>query len=210
MLFSLVALTVLLLAANAAFVGFVERRVETTLENRLGSPVSVEMSGWPVGPRLLTGSLPEANVRVQDLDAPVVGLDLGRLDLTLEEVEYTGERDGPLDAPIEASDARFESRLTENEVSGLARMAPGVSGVEISGEELRLELPAGATADAELAAEDGGLLLKPDTPLLDPEIPLIPERLPGGASIRDARVEEGGVLIEGAAGDLGVEAADES
>lgn len=203
---ALAALVVVLLVANAVFAWFVERRVETALENRLGSPTSVELSGFPVTPRLLTGSLPEAAVTVEDVGIPATSRSLGRLDLTFRDVRYTGERDGPLDSPIEARAARFESRLTEREVSALAGALPGVRGAELASGRpgLRLLLPGGVTADAGLAAEDGGLVLRPEPPLLDPELVLTPGGLPAGASIEEVSVGEKAVVIEGRADGLGV------
>jgi hypothetical protein len=201
---SMATLAVFLLAANGIFVWFVERQVEERLGNRLDSPVSVDLSGWPVGARLVTGSLPRAGVTVEEVGLPGTGESLGELDIELEEVRYTGESDGPLDPPIAARRARFDSRLTGAEVSGLAALIPGVKGAELSGEGLRLSLPAGATAEADLATKNGGLVLIPDAPILDPELPLIPGNLPGGASVRDVEADGEEVIIRGTADDLGV------
>lgn len=198
------ALVAVLLLVNAAFAWFVERRVEAVLENRLGSPTNVDLSGWPVTPRLLTGSLPEAEVTLQEVGIPGTEVGLGGLGLILRDVRYTGERDGPLDPPIEARAARFESRLTEREVSRLAGVLPGIQGAELDGSGLVLDLPGEATADADLAAQDGGLVLKPETPVLDPEIPLTPGGLPAGFSVEEVNVETEVVVIEGRADGLGV------
>lgn len=200
----LAAVLAVLLAANAAFALLVERRAEESLEARLGSAADVDLSGFPVAPRVLTGSLPEADIAVENVRLPGTGLSFGRLDVSLADVRYEGEREGPLDPPIEAREARFRSRLTEGEVSGLAGSLPGVNGVRLSDGGLRLLLAGRAAIDAELAAEGGGLVLRPDTPILNPELPLTPKGLPGGVSVDEVRVGAEGVTIEGDAGGLGV------
>lgn len=198
------AVAVVLLVANAVVAWTVERRAEESLGDRLGSPVEVELSGWPVTPRLLFGSVPEANVVVEDAGLPGTGLELGRFDLTLRDVSYTGRSEGPLDPPVEARTARFESSFGEGELDRLAASLPGVSGAGLTGGRVSLALPAGLTTGADLLAEDGRLLMRPDTPLLVPEIPLTGE-LPWGASVEDVRVQDDKVNVRGTARDLGVE-----
>lgn len=66
----LAALVSVFLLANATFTWFVERRAEGALESRLGSPADVDLWGWPVAPRLLTGSLAEAPATIEEVRLP--------------------------------------------------------------------------------------------------------------------------------------------
>lgn len=203
-LLAVAALVAVLLLANAAGAWFVERQAEERIEVRLGTPVDVNLSGFPVTPRLLTGSVPRADITLQEAGIPGTGVGLGRLAVTLTDVRYTGEPGGLMNLPIEAREVRFESRLSEEEVFGLAGALLGVEGAELADGGLVLYLPGGATADAGLAAEDGGLVLRPETPALEPEIPLTPGGLPAGASLEEVDVESDAVVIEGRADDLGL------
>lgn len=200
----LAALVCVFLLANAAFVWVVEHRTEQVLEKRLGSQVDVDLSGWPVGPRIVAGSLPKARLTVENVRVPGSKLSLGTLDVNLSDVHYDGEREGPLDPPIEARNVSFELSLNERQASGLASSLPLVKGARLENGSLKLLLVRNRSVEATLFEKRGELFLKLHSPLFEPELPLTPGGVFGTLYIERVRVMGDEVVIRGTANGLGI------
>src|SRR3712207_5276317 len=81
-------LAIALVIANGLIAWQIERRIETGLESRVGLPVEVDLSGWPVVPRLLLGSIPQAQVTARNVAVPGIGTSISLVQFTLENVSW--------------------------------------------------------------------------------------------------------------------------
>lgn len=131
-------------------------------------------------------------------------MSLGRLETTLTDVRYSGEREGPMDLPIEARVARLDPRLGERQVSRLAGALPAMKGAQLTDGGLHILLVAGVTFNAALTAKNGDLVLKPETPVARPEPPLTPGGLLGAVYIKEVHIRRSAVVLEGQANGLGI------
>lgn len=192
---AIAVLGVLAAAADAVGTLALERSAAQRAEQALDAPVDVELEGWPVTVRALTGSIPRASVTSTDVPLTEGGATLSRVEATLTDVETRDAGDalaagelppatgGSWSAELGAADLR--AALPE---TGQPRLADGVIRLTFAGVEL----------DANLTAEDGRLVVVPTAPLLDwARLELGFEELPGAPAVEGVEVTPQAIRVEG-------------
>jgi LmeA-like phospholipid-binding len=188
-------LAIAFVIANGLIAWQIERRMEISLEDSLGFPVEVDLYGWPVVPRLLLGSVPQTRVTAHDVDVAGTGASVSLVQLTFEEVTWKWQRQGPLDPPIQAVRARFEVEVTERD---LEELLGGLAEVRLTDGHLRLTGIGGLAADLVVAARGGGVVLRPDVPVVDIELYLpIDSIVHGRTRTERVLVEDGRLVLTG-------------
>lgn len=198
-------LAIAFVIANGLIASQIERRVEASLEDRLGFTVEVDLSGWPVVPRLLVGSVPQARVTARDVAVAGTGASVSLVKFTLEDVSWKRQRRGPLDPPVQAESARFRMEVTEGELEELFNGQHGMGDVRLADGRVRLTVAGGLAADFDVAAKGGGVVLRPGVPVVDFEVYLpIDPILPGRTRVERVLVEDGRLILTGSTEGLGI------
>ncbi len=198
-------LAIFLIIANGLISWQIERRIETSLESKLGFPVEVDLSGWPVVPRLLLSSISQAQVTARNVAVPGIGASVSLVRFTLENVSWKDQRGGPLDLPIRAESVRFEMEVTEENLEERFVGQQWVGDVRLANGHVRLTGLGGLAADFDVAASGGGVVLSPEVPVVDFEIYVpIDQIVPGKTRVERVVVEEGRLILTGSTQGLGI------
>jgi hypothetical protein len=198
-------LAIALVVANGLIASQIERRIERSLESRLGFPVGVDLSGWPVVPRLLLGSIPQAQVTARDVAVARIGASVSLVQFTLEDVSWKKQRRKPLDPPVQAESVRFKMEVTEENLEALFVGQQGVGDVRLADGRARLKVPGGPGANFDVAARGGDVVLRPEVPVVDFEVYLpIDPIMPGKTRVERVLVKEGRLILTGSTEGLGI------
>ena len=198
-------LAITFVIANGLIAWQIERRIETNLEGKLGFSVDVDLSGWPVVPRLLLSSVPQARATARNVAVAGTGASISLVQFTFEDVSWKGQRRGMLDPPIQAESARFKVEVTEGELEDLLSGQSGMAEVRLVDGRVRLTGPAGLAAIFDVAATGGGVVLRPEVPLGDFEVYLpIDAIMPGKTRVEKVLVEDGRLILTGSTEDLNI------
>jgi hypothetical protein len=193
-------LAIAFVVANGLITWQIERRIETSLEREVGFSVEVDLSGWPVVPRLLLSSVPHARVTARDVAVAGIGASASLVQFTLEDVSWKMQRRGPLDPPIQAESARFRVEVTEGELEELLGGQHGMGDVRLADGRVWLTVADGLAANVDVAAREGGVLLRPEVPVFDFEVYLpIEPIVPGRTTVERVLVEDGRLVLTGSA-----------
>lgn len=161
--FVLIILAAVVLVTDRVAVTVAQQRVSDQASAALGAPAHAELHGTLVGLRLLTGTVPRIDVTAEDV--PVLqGATIDRIAVTLTGVRVTREylRQQP-DALPPAEDGRFRAEVGVGAIGELLPM-PGLIDVDTEGDRLRLSV-GNLAVEATLDAEDGRVVVRPQTPL---------------------------------------------
>ena len=198
-------LAIAFVIANGLITWQIERRIETNLEGKLGFSVDVDLSGWPVVPRLLLSSVPQARATASNVAVAGTGANVSLVQFTFDDVSWERKRRGMLDAPIQAENARFKVEVTEGELEELLSGQSEVAGVRLVEGRVRLTGPAGLAANFDVAAMGGGIVLRPEVPLGDFEVYLpIDAIMPGKTRVEKVLVEDGRLILTGSTEGLNI------
>jgi len=198
-------LAIALVIANGLIAWQIERRIETGLESRVGLPVEVDLSGWPVVPRLLLGSIPQAQVTARNVAVPGIGTSISLVQFTLENVSWKDQRREPLDTPIQAERARFRVEVTQGDLEELLSDQGRMADVRLADGRVRLTVAGGLTANFDVAAKGRGVVLRPEVPVVDFEVYLpIDPIVPGKARVESVLVENRRLILTGSTEVLGI------
>lgn len=193
----LILLGTLAFLADLAVTVAAERRVEEEIAAAIDAPTTVELNGWPVSVRLLTGTVPEAVISATEVPLPEHPGRLSNLDIVLTDVAVPTSL--PL-ATIEAAASRFEARINQNDLRALVPDHPVIEDVQLAEDRLRVLGPGGLAVDALVSARDGAVVVQADTGLPGVgtiEVAVQVNRLPAGASLDEARVEGDELILGG-------------
>ena len=198
-LFLLLVLAGLALAADQWIAAEAESRAEAALRERLGAEADVELSGWPVGLRLLVSTVPRATVTATGLEAG--GVRLARVTAELTDVDV------PLDAESlpTAATADFTAEVDEEALRQALGapdrilsldLRPGVAVMDALGLEV----------EADVVARDGDVVVEPRD-ALSALLALGSLRVdlsgaPGGPVAREVEVREGSLVVRGVLSDI--------
>lgn len=194
-----------LVAADRALAGAAEGRAAERAEEVLGAPADVQLTGWPVGWRLVAGR--PVDVVLSARDVPLPDGD-GVLDVL--EVELDGVRAGlgMLDepsSPLRAEQGRFVAELGDDAVQqrlGVVGRIPLVD-VELRSGVVRLNVARFPAIDATAEIDDGQVLFRPTAPIAGfVEVELRLEELPFGFVVDDVTVRPGTLRLSGSATNL--------
>ncbi len=198
-------LAIAFVIANGLISWQIERRIETNLEDKLGFSVDVDLSGWPVVPRLLLSSVPQARATARNVEVAGIGASLSLVQFTFEDVSWKKQREGPLDPPIQAESARFKLEVTERELEELVSGQSGMADVRLIDGLVRLTGPGGLTANFDVAATGGDVVLRPEVPAVDFEVYLpIDPIMPGMSRVESVLVEDGRLIVTGSTEGLNI------
>lgn len=202
----LVVLLLVLLAGVVVLVDLLltsvaEERVAEGLEERLGAPAEVELSGWPVALRVLAG-LGVPRVDVHAIDVPARGGELDRLDVTMTGVEVdVGDLRAGLEDLPPAQRARFEAEVGEAALQRMLRLPAELAGFSLTPGGAELDVAGVAVIEAAITAEDGVVVLTPRSPIAPllgfGRVPVDLSDQPGRPYVEDVRVEDGGLVLTG-------------
>lgn len=198
--------TVVLLALVAVGVDYgvatlAENGTEQDVSVTLDAPATVEFHGWPVGLRILTGTIPR--VEVSATDVPLArGASLDRLDVELTDVEVrisdlTGEASDRLPP---ARDGTFEAKIDESSVAAMLGLPRRVVALDLAGGVATLSA-AGLRVDAEVTARDGDVLVALQGALVrllggaEFRVDLSDE--PGSPAVEDVEIRDGVMVLRG-------------
>lgn len=193
-LFLLLVFAGLVLAGDQWVAAEAEDRAEAALRERLGTEVDVELFGWPVGLRLLLGTVPRATVSSTGMEAS--GLRVGRVTAELTDVRVPRRADR---LPT-AETATFTAVVSEEDLRAALgapdqilslRLRPGV--VVLSAVGLEVE--------ADVVARDGAVVVEPRD-ALSALLSLGSLRVdlsgaPAAPTVREVEVQDGRLLIRG-------------
>lgn len=159
----LLVLVVVAVATDRIVVTIAERRVSDQVSAALDAPATVDLGGTLPGLRLLTGSIPRVDVAAREVPL-TEGVELQRLDARLTGVRvswrYLRERQETLPP---ADEGTFRAQI---DVASLADLLPVPGRLEaVDGQRLRLSVANVASVEATLDAEDGRVVVRPQSPL---------------------------------------------
>ena len=191
-------LAIFFVIANGLIAWQIERRLETNLEDELGFAVDVDLSGWPVVPRLLLGSVPQARATARNVAVAGTGASISLVQFTLEDVRWKRQRLGPMDPPVQAEDARFRVEVTQEELQDLLGGESKVADVRLADGRVRITGAGGLAANFDVAASGGSVVLRPEMPVFDLQVYLpIDPILPGRTRVERVLIEDRRLIITG-------------
>ncbi len=198
-------LVIAFLIANGLIAWQIEKRIETNLEDRLGSPTEVDLSGWPVVPRLLLDSVPQVRATTRNITVAEIGASVSLVQINFEDVRWKWQYRGPLDPPITAESARFKLEMAEGELEKLLSGQSGMAEVRLVDGRVELTGPGGLAVNFDVAAAGGGVELRPEVPVFDFEVYLpIDPIVPGRTTVERVLVEDGRLILTGSTEDLNI------
>ena len=201
---------VLLVLGGLFFVGdravttYAEERTEANVTKALDAEGDVEFTGWPVGARMLLGSIPTATVTAADVPLDN-GATLDRLTVELTDVKVdvndlrnNSNRLPPADA------GTFEAVLSEASVVAMLGLPGNLVQVRLRNGVVQLSA-AGLKVEANVVAEGGDVVVQLRGPLAQllggAEFPIDLSDEPGSpevdsVSIRNRRMTVSGTLAD--------------
>ncbi|MDP8969321.1 MAG: DUF2993 domain-containing protein [Actinomycetota bacterium] len=210
-------LTLLVVAAAAVAIDAwvtaeAEQRASARVSASLSAPTVVDLQGWPVGLRLLGGSVPRARITARGVPLAGTQARISRLTVTLTDLRVRWRELDPSAAALRARAAhgRFRADLDEQAVRRLLRLPRSLDllGVELVEGAVRLEAAGLPVIDASVAVEGEALVMHPQSPPLDRiglrvDLPA----LPGDARVQGVQVVPGRLRVFGSVQELQLAAA---
>lgn len=200
-----ILLLVVIVAADAALTTRAEREAATRVAQQLQAATTVDLRGWPVSLRLLTGR-PVPQVAVTATGVPIPGrpASLASLEVILDDARLAlGDLRDPPEVPVEAARGRFTARVDGAALTALAEAPALLERIEVGADAVRFVVAGGAAIDTEVSAREGAVVFSADVPVLGPvDVPVPLGDLPAGAVVEQARVDGGQLVLEGRVTDL--------
>lgn len=189
-----------------------ERRASARASASLSAPTAVDLQGWPVGLRLLGGSVPRARITARGVPLAGTQAHISRLTVTLTDLRVRLRDLDPSTAALRAraADGRFTADLDEQAVRRLLPIPPSLRllRVELVEGAMRLEVAGLPVTDASVTVEGDALVIHPRSPPLDRVgLHVNLPALPGGARIDGVQVLPGRLRVSGSVQGLELAAA---
>jgi len=200
------------LVVNQVLADRAERQIAEQATAEIGATTDVELSGFPVGLRVLFNQVPRAALRADGVPVPGRDAQLESLDVRLEDARLSlADLAQGRELPIRAEAATFRAELDGAGLLAIAAAPPLLQRIDLLDTELRFVLGGaggvgGVTLPASVGVREGDLVLRPageaagQAGLTELVVPL--EQLPAGAVVTDARVEAGRLVLTGSVSDL--------
>ncbi len=194
MVATLVLLVVAGVVADTLLTNAAERQASARVSEELGAPADVDLRGWPVSLRLLSGTVPEVGITAQDVPVEDTSVRVARLEVEVADVRIRFadlRAAGPL--PVDGGAGTFRAELSEAEVNRLA----GVGGLQLGDGVASFDV-AGQRVEVVATVEDERIVLRPITglPGVGP-VPLAPVALPGEIRLEAVRIRPGLIELSG-------------
>jgi hypothetical protein len=185
-------------AADAAVTRRAEQQVSEQVSAEIGAPATVDLQGWPVSLRLLTGVVPRVDLVAADVPLEDTDAELSELRATLTDVRLRLADLSSADVPIEAGPTSFEADLDAGDVERLLGPVAAIGEIELLDGLARLTV-AGFPIEGTVGVEGGAIVVRPTAPILNlGEVTVPLPALPGGVSVQQALVLPGVLRLSGA------------
>jgi hypothetical protein len=185
-------------AADAAVTRRAEQQVSEQVSAEIGAPATVDLQGWPVSLRLLTGVVPRVDLVAADVPLEDTDAELSELRATLTDVRLRLADLSSADVPIEAGPTSFEADLDAGDVERLLGPVAAIGEIELLDGLARLTV-AGFPIEGTVGVEGGAIVVRPTAPILNlGEVTVSLPALPGGVSVQQAVVLPGVLRLSGA------------
>ena len=185
-------------AADAAVTRRAEQQVSKQVSAEIGAPATVDLQGWPVSLRLLTGVVPRVDLVAADVPLEDTDAELSELRATLTDVRLRLADLSSAGVPIEAGPTSFEADLDAGDVERLLGPVAAIGEIELLDGLARLTV-AGFPIEGTVGVEGGAIVVRPTAPILNlGEVTVPLPALPGGVSVQQAVVLPGVLRLSGA------------
>lgn len=185
-------------AADAAVTRRAEQQVSEQVSAEIGAPATVDLQGWPVSLRLLTGVVPRVDLVAADVPLEDTDAELSELRATLTDVRLRLADLSSAGVPIEAGPTSFEADLDAGDVERLLGPVAAIGEIELLDGLARLTV-AGFPIEGTVGVEGGAIVVRPTAPILNlGEVTVPLPALPGGVSVQRAVVRPGVLRLSGA------------
>lgn len=184
--------------ADAAVTRRAEQQVSEQVSAEIGAPATVDLQGWPVSLRLLTGVVPRVDLVAADVPLEDTDAELSELRATLTDVRLRLADLSSAGVPIEAGPTSFEADLDAGDVERLLGPVAAIGEIELLDGLARLTV-AGFPIEGTVGVEGGAIVVRPTAPILNlGEVTVPLPALPGGVSVQQAVVLPGVLRLSGA------------
>lgn len=196
----LIVLGVLFFIADQAVTTYAEQRTAVNVSEALQTDATVAFSGWPVGARLLLGSIPKAEVTASDVPLDN-GSTLDRLDVELTDVKVdVSDLRTNSDQLPPAQDGTFTAELSEGSVTAMLGVPGDVVQVRLRDGVMQLRA-AGLRVEADVVAENGDVVVRLRGPLAQllggAELPIDLSDEPGAPEVENVEIRNGAMIVSG-------------
>ena len=200
LLVAVVVLGGVLLIGDLILTNTAEERTATRIGQTLEAEAEVDLQGWPVGLRMLLGSIPTARLTATDVPLDN-GAVLDRLDVELTDVAITiDDLTTQSDRLPAAEKGTFEAELGEPSVAAMMGIPAGLA--EVTLRDGVVEVGAGGLAiQADVGARDGDVVVSLAGPLSallgGSEFAIDLSDEPGQPFVEEVAIEGGVMVVRG-------------
>jgi hypothetical protein len=201
----LIVFGVLFFIGDQVVTTYAEQRTAANVSEALDADTTVAFNGWPVGARLLLGTIPSAEVTATDVPLDN-GATLDRLDVELINVKVdVADLRRNSDQLPPADDGTFVAELSEESVTAMLGVPGDVVRVRLVDGVLQLRA-AGLRVDAEVIAQDGDVVVQLRGPLAQllggAEFAIDLSDEPGSPEVDNVEIQDGLMIVSGTLADV--------
>jgi hypothetical protein len=201
----LIVFGVLFFIGDQVVTTYAEQRTAANVSEALDADTTVAFNGWPVGARLLLGTIPSAEVTATDVPLDN-GARLDRLDVELTNVKVDVadlRRDSDRLPP--ADNGTFVAELSEASVTAMLGLPGNI--VEVALVEGVVQLRAtGLEVEADVVAQDGDVVVQLRGPLAQllggAEFAIDLSGEPGSPEVENVEIRDGVMVVSGTLADV--------
>jgi hypothetical protein len=202
LLATLLVVAGLLVVADVLVTRTVEDGMSQRISRALDAPADAELRGWPASWHILSGVLPDVQVRSRDVPLGGAGAVIGNLDVQLTDVEVRwADLTGDADDLPPAATANFEARLDRDTAQALLGIDEEIVALELRDGRIALDVVGVVEMEAAVEAEEGIILVRPLDAIAGlvglAEIPIDLSDQPGRPHVREARVTPHQIVLTG-------------
>jgi hypothetical protein len=197
---AIVVLGGVLLIGDMILTDTAEERTATRISETLEADAQVDLQGWPVGLRMLLGSIPTATLSATDVPLDN-GAVLDRLDVELTDVAITfDDLTTQSDRLPAAETGTFVAELDEASVAAMMGIPGGLA--EVTLQDGLVEIGAGGLAiQADVGARDGDVVVSLAGPLAallgGSEFAIDLSAEPGQPFVEEVEIDGGVMIVRG-------------
>ena len=196
----LIVLGVVFFIGDQAVTTYAEQRTANNVSDALGSDATVEFSGWPVGVRLLLGTIPKAEVAASNVEL-INGATLDRLNVVLTDVKVNvSELRATSNQLPPAEDGTFTAQLSEESVTEMLGVPGNIVEVRLQDGVAQLRAT-GLQVETDVVAEDGDVVVRLRGPLAQllggGEVAIDLSDEPGAPEVEQVEIRDGVMILSG-------------
>jgi hypothetical protein len=201
----LIVFGVLFFIGDQAVTTYAEQRTAANVSEALEADTTVTFNGWPVGARLLLGTIPSAEVVATDVPLDN-GATLDRLDVELTNVKVdVADLRRNSDQLPPADEGTFVARLSEASVTAMLGLPGNIVEVALRDGVVQLS-GAGLQVEADVVAQNGDVVVQLRGPLAQllggAEFAIDLSDEPGSPQVEDVEIQDGLMIVSGTLADV--------